>query len=221
MSSRNLFPIDPRGLEDIATQLLNGTSPSPAEPEPSPNTGIVQLSDDNFYKFPRSFLQSSLPIEYRIFLKNAGWADLDSASHLGIAKSMLRINANVRKAAEGSDLIVQGNEGDYLVSINHPQARHVTMRMGGKILPTGIMYNLFIPYLKAEKAKGDTQAAETLKEMIEKKAEWMEDVIKDVNTLCIGRARKILSIPTANGLYFNKGDLNIYGYPIVTNNQLG
>ena len=208
MSSRNLFPVDPKGLEDIAAQLLDGT-PEPLLPLPA---DPIQLSPDGFYKFSRATLQTALSDNYKRLLREGGYLDIDRISELGIAKSMLKINPNVRRTAQTINYNLQGNDDAYVTNIDQPDARRLVQALGGKLLTTFLMYKVFIPYLKQEKDR-NPEAAQTLKEMIETKAEWMDDIVLDKTKVKIGSAERILiGLPQKDGR-FGRGDINNFGYP--------
>ncbi len=149
---------------------------------------------------------------YRKFLKDSGYGDLNACSAIGFAKNILKIDPAVRHAAAGINLNLQGNDGDYVVNINHPNARKLVEALGYKLPTTALMYRLFIPYIEDLANQGNAEAQATLKEMTDTKAEWLEDLVKDKRDVWIGTKSKRLSLPDRDGR-FDRQDINEFGYP--------
>ena len=49
----------------------------------------------------------------------------------------------------------------------------------------------------------------------------MEDLILNKNKVKIGSREIVLSLPSGNGAYFDKSDINEFGYPNTVNQQQG
>ncbi len=172
------------------------------------------MSEENrFYQIDRAKILSATTPEYRQFLRESGYGDLDSCLGIEIAKGVLKIDHAVRQAAASTGLSLSGNNGDYVVNINHPDARELVEALGYKVPTVGLMYNLFIPYIKELAEQGNAEAQETLGEMIGPTAEWLEDLIKGKNKVCIGSRKKELSLPDKEGR-FGRQDINDFGYPV-------
>ena len=156
------------------------------------------------------------------FLEESGYApDLDRASGLAIEKGILRISKEVRAAAKDSGISITGRLNSYLVDINQTDGRRLVELLGYKLPTTAVMYKLFIPHIKLLAEQGDKEAKKTLEEMVSKKAEWMEDLILNGNKLKIGSRERALSFPAGRGVYFDRSDINEFGYPNAVNKQQG
>ena len=132
--------------------------------------------ENNFYQIDRArILQDTTPA-YRQFLRESGYGDLDSCSRIEIAKGILKIDPVVRQAAKRARVAVHGNNGDYVVDINHQNARKLAEALVSKIPTVGFMYRLFIPYIKDLVRQNNAEAQATLDEMSDTKAEWLEAV---------------------------------------------
>jgi|GEM_PF-2142634 len=181
---------------------LNPTPPSVSVGNPP----LQATSTADVYTFDRSAIHQATTPAYRTFLKDAGYADLDTCSGLSIAKNILRYTQEVR------DKGVNGVDGEYVVNITHTNGKALIESLGGKLLTTKLMYSLFIPYLKDQVQAGNSEAQATLKEMTDTKAEWLEDLIVDQSKLKIGLNERILNFPKTDA-FFERVDLNEFGYP--------
>ena len=146
---------------------------------------------------------------------------------------MLKINPAVRQSAQDKSILIRGNDKDDLVQITQAEARKLAENLGYKLLTTGIMFNLFIPYLEEMIKYGvDQEAKSTMREMLNG-SEWLADIVYDrtdaielaipnfgkkvAKEISIG-PRKIginditLELPEDQG-YFHRTDINVYGYP--------
>ena len=220
-----------RNAEDVIRAYYerlnsNPTASQPATPAVIPQTPLVQPTGsivNGVYVFDNhQLVQATTPV-YRKFLKESGYADLDSCLKLEVSKGVLRYDQNVRDNAARVGLGLNGTDGDYVVSINQINGRKLVEGLGGKLLPTQLMYNLFIPYIKSEASKGNAEAQATLKEMIDTKAEWLEDlIVNESSGILRQKTRKIKicnnSVPITlvedkDGI-FDMSDMNGFGYPI-------
>ena len=104
----------------------------------------------------------------------------------------------------------------YVNRINQENARKLVKKLGNyKLLTTGLMYRLVIPYIKDLAQQGNIEAQVTLKEMIYTplgKAEWLEDLVLDKTRLKIGTQKRTISLPDRDGR-FDRVDINEFGYP--------
>ena len=163
--------------------------------------------------------RENLSKDYLKFLKESGYApELDSASGLMIAKRILKYNQSVRDTAQREGLSLNGADGTYIVSISQPDGRNLIESLGGKLLTTGLMYKLFIPYIKELAQNGNAEAQETLNEMINTKAEWLEDLVLDKSRLKIGNKKRRITLPNKNGRY-DRADISEFGYPTSVKNE--
>ncbi len=197
-----LIPVPKLSVEDqkrIYKKLM--------EDKPKPVANV----QNGFYRIDLQKILSNTTPEYRSFLRDAGYEDLDACSHLDIAKNMLRIDQNVRNAALRNGITLTGNDNDYVVNINQIDARKLVESMGYKLLTTGLMYKLFIPYIKYLARQGNVEAQATLDEMITKE-EWLEDLILDRKIVKIGIKEKEITLPQTYG-GFDRTDINQFGYP--------
>ncbi len=173
---------------------------------------------DGFYRIDLQEILSNTRPEYRRFLKEADYGDLDACSHLDIAKNMLRIDQNVRDAATRSGITLTGNDNDYVVNINQINARKLVESMGCKLLTTKLMYSLFIPYIKDLAQKDNAEAKTTLDEMVNIEAEWLEDLLLYKNLFSpyyqvkIGIKERAIILPQTDGR-FDRTNINQFGYP--------
>ena len=174
--------------------------------------------DKRFYLIEKPRILSATTPAYRKFLRESGYGDLDSCAGIEIAKGVLKIDPAVRQAAARVNLNLSGNDGDYVVNINHPNARKLVEALGYKVPTVGLMYRLFIPYIKELAQNGNPEAQATLNEMINTKAEWLEDLVKDKKKVCIGIKEKRLSLPDKDGI-FDRADINEFGYPNAVRDQ--
>ncbi len=173
---------------------------------------------NGFYQIDKTRILSATTPEYRQFLREAGYGDLEACSGIEIAKGVLRIDQTVRDAATRSGLSLTGNDGDYVVNITHPDARKLVEAMGYKVPTVGLMYRLLIPCIKDLARQGNAEAQATLDEMINTKAEWLEDLVKDKRDIHIGTKSKRLSLPDKDGR-FDRSEINEFGYPDVVKNS--
>ncbi|HLD79295.1 MAG TPA: hypothetical protein VJA18_01935 [Candidatus Nanoarchaeia archaeon] len=170
---------------------------------------------NGFYQIDKSRIVAATSAPYRKFLRESGYGDLDSCSRIEIAKGILKYDQSVRQAAARAGLNLTGADGQYVVNINHPNARNLVEALGGKLLTTALMYRVFIPYIKELVQQGNPEAQVTLNEMTDTsvgKAEWLEDLILDKTRLKIGTKEKRLSLPDKDGR-FDRQDINECGYP--------
>ncbi len=186
------------------------------QPAPSPTPAVFNLQNGLYLIDKPRILAATTPA-YRKFLKDSGYGDLNACSAIGFAKGVLRIDLAVRNAAAGVNLNLQGNDGDYVVNINHPNARKLVEALGYKVPTVGLMYHLFIPYIKNLADQGNAEAQATLDEMTNAstgKAEWLEDLILDKTRLKIGTKERRLSLPDKDGR-FDRADISEWGYPVA------
>src|SRR3989338_4286860 len=186
----------------------------PDAPNPPQPPAVVNLSN-GFYQIDKARILAVTSPEYRKFLRESGYGDLDSCSGIGFAKSFLRYDQSVRDAAARAGLFHTGNDGDYVVNINHPDARKLIEALGYKVPTVGLMYRLFIPYIKELAQSGNAEAQATLNEMKGipvGKAEWLEDRILDYNRLLVGKTERAIFLPDKDGS-FDRADINDFGYP--------
>ncbi len=144
--------------------------------------------EEELYIIPKEYIISHTTPKYRNFLKKANYMDLDSADGLLVEKKIFKRN------------------------INQINGRKLVKDQGYKLLTAGIMYLVFIPWLKEKESQGDTEAQETLNEMKSKYAEWLEDQIINKNTLKINNKEIEINLIQQDGR-FDKEDINEYGYP--------
>ena len=163
------------------------------------------------YHLDRSYIHDHTTADYRTFLRDAGYGDLDSCSHIEIAKNVLKLDSTVTEAARRAGISVQANGNNYVASINQINGRKLVESMGHKLLTTQLMYGMFIPYIKDLAQNGNAEAQLTLDEMTNK-AEWLEDLVKDKKKVCIGTKEKKLSLPDRDGR-FDRQDIGEFGYP--------
>ncbi len=181
------------------------------------------ILEDDFYVFTRDQIRQTTSQNYRHFLRVADYADLDyadldNASELRIAKRLLRIDRRVRDVAARNNVAITGDDNKYLVNINQADARKIVGGLGGKLLTVGLMYRLFIPYIKELAQQNNQEAQATLKEMTNIKAEWLEDIILDGKRVRIGIAVRNILLPRNSGR-FDRVDINEFGYPTSVKDQ--
>ncbi len=179
------------------------------EEKPKP---VIPNIQESFYRIDLQKILSSTTSKYRSFLREAEYGDLNTCSHLDIAKNMLRIDQNVRNAAARSEVTLTGNDNDYVVNINQIDARKIVEAMGYKLLTACLMYNLFIPYIKDLAQQDNSEARVALDEMVNIKAEWLEDLILDKNRIRIRAKEKAIIIQQTYGM-FDRVNINQFGYP--------
>ena len=214
-----------RTAEDVAREYYarqaenpddDTSNPQPANPQPSIAQPAVQFNLQNvLYQIDKPTILRATTPDYRKFLRDSGYGDLDSCSHLGVAKGILKYNQDVRQTAQRAGLALNGNDGDYVIDISHPNARKLVEALGYKVLTTALMYKLFIPYIKDLAQSGNAEAQATLNEMTDTsagKAEWLEDLVKDKKKVLIGTKEKKLTLPDKDGR-FDRADINEFGYP--------
>ncbi len=183
----------------------------------------IKLIGTDFYTIPQSRLIAATSADYRKFLKESGYADLDFVSGLHVAKEMLKWNPIVRNAVQTARLNHTGADNAYVVNINQIDARNLIELEdnNNRILTTCLMYKVFIPYIKDLVSQGNQEAQATLYEMINTNGEWLEDRIltsgiigrgKKVQIGSISAKEKTISLARSNG-YFDRADLNDFGYP--------
>ena len=173
------------------------------------------------YTFSPEEIQKATTPKYRAFLKEAGYVDLEETPSLFVANKVLNIDERVLKTAKEADITLNLYNHDSVISrINHKNALCLIHNLGGRVLTVRLMYNLFIPSLKELAEQGNAEAKTTLDEMTNKTAEWLEDLILDGNKVRIGTAERTLELPQKDG-YFNRADINKFGYPKVINDDKG
>jgi hypothetical protein len=196
-----------RELEKLPKPRRGSTPPPPTDPA----TFTMQ---NGFYQIDKSYLLTHTGENYRRFLKESGYGDLEAGSGLEVAKGILKLDSVVRTAASSVGITVAGNDRDYVENINHPTARKLVERLGYKVLPTGLMYHVVIPYLKDLVSQNNPDAQATLQEMINTKAEWLEDIIQNKQDVHIGSKHQRLAIQNTDGR-FDHVDMNEFGYPTI------
>ncbi len=205
-----------REVEALADleRLADAASPPPRASTTTQPPAVASLSN-GFYQIDKARILAATSPEYRKFLRESGYGDLDSCSRIEIAKGILKYDQIVRDAGTRAGLNLTGTDGQYVVNINHPNARKLVGALGYKVPTVGLMYRLFIPYIKELVQQGNPEAQATLKEMTDTsvgKAEWLEDLVKDKKKVCIGTKEKRLSLPDKDGR-FDRADINEFGYP--------
>ena len=168
---------------------------------------------NGFYNLDRAYIHAHTTADYRTFLREAGYGDLDSCSHIDIAKNVLKLDNPVTEAARRASISIQANRNNYVASINQLNGRKLVEAIDHKLLTTQLMYGMFIPYIKGLSDVGNTEAQTTLNEMTNTMAEWLDDITLNQNTVKIGSKTKALNIPLQRGEYFDATHLNEYGYP--------
>ena len=207
-----------RTAEDIVREhyeRLKSEIRSPQEPDSVSTPSIDPIQPQTlggFYQIDKTKIIPATTQEYRTFLKEAGYMDLDAGNGLLVAKSVLKIDQNVRTVARTNGFPLNGNDGDYVTNINHSNARKLTACFEGKLLTTGLMYKVFIPFIKDLAGQGNAEAQATLDEMVNTKAEWLEDLILNKNKVKIGNKNKQLTLLQTDGR-FDRADMHELGYP--------
>ena len=171
---------------------------------------------NGFYQIDKPRIVAATSPAYRKFLRESGYGDLDSCSRIEIAKGVLKYDQAVRDAGTRAGLNLTGADRQYVVNIDHPNAKKLVEALGYKVPTVGLMYRLFIPYIKDLVQQNNAEAQVTLNEMTDTstaKAEWLEDLILDKTRLKIGTQERIIVLPDKNGS-FDRADINECGYPI-------
>src|SRR3989338_8722382 len=155
-----------------------------ASPPPPPTTlpPAVANLNNGFYQIDKARILRATTPAYRKFLRGSGYGDLDSCSRIEIAKGVLKYDQDVRDAGTRASLNLTGTDGQYVVNIDHPNARSLVEALGYKVPTVGLMYRVFIPYIKDLVQQNNAEAQVTLNEMTDTsvgKAEWLEDLILD------------------------------------------
>ena len=209
IDQKNLFK---EGLENL--EKIKALREKRKTGEDLPESQDFGLNGErDFYHISKERILEVTTPEYRKFLREAGYGDLDSCSRIEIAKGILKYYQSVRDAATRAGLSHTGNDGDYVININHPTAIKLVEALGYKLLTVGLMYKLFIPYIKELVRQRNTEAQATFNEMIDPKAEWLEDIVIDKKKVYIGTKEKKIILPGKDGR-FDRADINEYGYPI-------
>lgn len=219
-STKYLFPVDPNGLDDIATQLLV-QAPAP----PNPGNPTLLLPQEGFYRIPIATVKNSLSAGYIQFLNGAGYGNLDNSQELRVAKEILKVDQRVIDAAARANVTINSSSNNYLVNINQTDGRKVVEGLGGKLLTTALMYKVFIPYIKQLAQSGNAEAQKTLHEMTSEKAEWLEDIVLKPGVIekitrgapktmvKIGSNEQAVDMEMGNDGRFDHADMNDFGYP--------
>lgn len=180
------FKIDYRIIINTEGKTSRFIERTEKKPEPIVSSEILQK---DFYIIPKDYLLHKISKPYRDFLKLSGYMDLDSADCLLIEKKIFN------------------------TEIDQLEGKKLVESQGYKLLTVGLMYLVFIPYIKDQAKSKNKEAQTTLKEMV-KYGEWMEDSISNQDVLKIGSNEIQLKLPKNEG-YFNSGDINYLGYPEV------
>ena len=195
-------------------KLADAASPPPRTPRTTQPPAVANLHN-GFYQIDKARIVAATTPAYRQFLRESGYGDLDSCSGLGVAKRVLKYDQSVRDAGTRAGLNLTGVDGQYVVNINHSNARKLAEALGYKVPTVGLMYRLCIPYIKELVQQGNAEAQATLNEMTDSsvgKAEWLEDLVKGKKKVCIGTKEKKLSLSDRDGR-FDKSNINEFGYP--------
>ena len=141
---------------------------------------------------------------------------------MAIEKGILRADDNIAQVIQNNRIaaVIEDNT-KYITIINQNNGRKLVESLGYRLPTTAIMYSLFIPHIKLLAEQGDLEAKKTLEEMVNTKAEWMDDLILNGNKVKIGSREKQLVLPSENGAYFDRSDINEFGYPNAINQQQG
>jgi len=207
-----------RTAEDIVREhyeRLKSGIRSPQEPDVVSTPSIEPIQPQTlggFYQIDKTRVITATTQDYRTFLKEAGYMDLDAGNGLLVARRLLHLDSTIREAAKAQNIPLNGNDGDYVTSINQPNARKLAACFDGNLLTTGLMYHVFIPFIKDLAGQGNAEAQATLNEMINTKAEWLEDLILNKNEVKIGNKNKQLML-TQNDGRFDMADMSEFGYP--------
>ena len=178
---------------------------------------ITAVSDKDFYKFSMKQVKETLSPDYLKFLKESGYVTkLRKASGLMIAKRILKTDDEIRKLINKNNIeaYIEDNK-NYIVYINQTSGRRLVNLLGYQLPTAGIMYKLFIPYLKQSAKLGNKETKATLNEMTNEqtgKAEWLEDLILDNNKVKIGNKKRRISLSQRDGRY-DISALNEFGHP--------
>jgi|SRR3989344_1667821 len=205
-----------RNIPKSKFNLLDSTAPP-----------ITKRLRENCYFIPRSTILASLSREYRTFLGRAGYGNLTTCSGIQIGKKLLEFE-NGRELHEYEKISRAASRGTLTYDkIDHYGAKHLleerfTMRSRGKVLTVGLMYNLFLPYIKRLAEEGSLDAQSTIEEM-RRSSEWLEDrvsacencheirIAENVNKRVTSGIKKI-DLPPFNHRYGGE-DINEFGYP--------
>src|SRR3989338_11112620 len=163
------------------------------------------------YVFRKNEIIEALTPEYLAFLREADIADITKTPNLFVAKSILRKDVRVEEIVSNKKINCKYDNNN-VVSISQPNSRKLVYSLGCIILPTGIMYKLVIPSLKQAAKDKNESAKETLEEMTQGYAEWLEDRVLNYNRLLVGSARAEITLPKKSG-EFDRADINEFGYP--------
>jgi len=207
------FTREAEALADLE-KLADAASPPPGAPKTKQPPAAANLSN-GFYQIDKPRILSATSVAYRQFLRDSGYGDLNSCQGMKFAKGVLKYDQNVRDAGTRSGLNLTGTDGQYVVSINQTNGRKLVEALGYKLTPAGLMYNVFIPYIKELAQQGNAEAQATLNEMTDTtagKAEWLEDLILDKTRLKIGTQERIIVLPNSDGR-FDRADIDEFGYP--------
>ena len=167
---------------------------------------------ENGYIFRKEEIQKALSQKYLGFLKEAGIADITKTPNLFVASHLLKRDKDVEKAVRKLEVSCSYENDGTVVNISQPYARNLVYELGGIVLPTGIIYKLFIPELKHAAGEGNESAISTLEEMTGRYAEWLEDLILNKSRLKIGNQERTITLPNKDGR-FDRTDINEFGYP--------
>ena len=132
---------------------------------------------DSGYVFNRDEIKAALSPEYLAFLKEAEIVNLEKTHNLFVASHVLRRDESVENKVKAMEIRCDYTKDSSVVRISQPNARRLVYSLGGIVLPTGLMYRLFIPALKEAAGKGNKPAGETLRQMTDDYAEWLEGIV--------------------------------------------
>lgn len=180
---------------------------------------VIQSNDQfrNGYVFSPEEVLSVVSVEYKIFLKDAGYVDLDLTANLFVCAGMLMPDDVVREKARNGDIDYVVNEIGLVSKVTQNDGKRLINSLGGVLLTTGLMRRLFIPKVKTH--KDDTLPKSTLKELLFYQ-EFVEDriykgsrteILED-DRIVIGGAERKIVLPESAG-DFDFEHLNDYGYP--------
>ena len=175
---------------------------------------VNQFALENFYVIERQAVLDSTTQRYRDVLKNAGYGDFDSCSSIGVSKLMLKADSEVRSKvrSRGMMVSVSDNNGGAVVNINQANARRLAQDLDCQLPTVGLMYILFIPFIKELARQENSDARNTLDEMLRARDEILEDRYLDIDTIKIGRNR-ISAMPLSTSGSFSRDGVNSFGYP--------
>ncbi|MFA4886886.1 MAG: hypothetical protein WC595_01610 [Candidatus Nanoarchaeia archaeon] len=187
------------------------------------------LPDSEFYFFPKETILERTTWEYRHFLLESGYGNLEDCQGVMIGKRFLKSERKLRELATQRSITFSSTKDGHMGFSEWKEARRMVRELGYRMVPSGIWYQILQPHLIEVKEKSRWWQREVKRGMkeIEKESEWLADYLSGPNQVLVGNkitAAKMMLLETdskkGKGIHdfvvMNSSltQLSDFGYPV-------